>query len=142
MTSINARDFYNQLFSDIESRYGALDDETVTSLIGFAAGGPVSISTIESKSFYVTCELALNPNQIPSADGLNFELASSGTFDLDQCREVFTALGDLSLGSELGDGHTVGVSGAYDGTIRLSLISRSDIEDRTYGIYMVEPVID
>ena len=139
---INPSDFYKKLFSDIESRYGALDNETVTSLIGFTAGGSVSVSTIESKSLYVTCELALNPNQTPSAEGLNFELASCGTFDLDQCREVFTALGDLSLGCELGNGHTIGVSGAFDGTVSLSLISRSDIEGHAYGIYMVEPVID
>ena len=94
---IDTRDFYAQLFSAIESRYGKLDDETVTAVIGFTAGGPVSISKISDKDFFVTCELALNPNQVMSSEGLRFELASHGTFNLDQSREVLTALGDLSL---------------------------------------------
>ena len=131
--------FYAQLFRSVEEQFGKLDEDTLTSVVGFTAGGPVSLCSIEEKGFYVTCELALNPKQVTSTEGLRFELASHGSFDLDTCREVMTALADLSLGSELGDGHRVGVSGAYTGTIALRLQSQTEIDGLRYGVYVVEP---
>ena len=132
--------FYSKLFHQIQTDYGPLDETTVTSVTGFTAGGPVSVLSIESKGLYVTCELALHPNQHVSAEGLKFELGHEGAFSLEECREIFTALGDLSLGCQLGDGHTVGLSGVYDGTVQLNLYSRNEFEGQWYGVYFVSPV--
>lgn len=137
--------FYRQLFEDIVTKFGALDDDTITSLIGLAAGGPVSLCTRESSNLYVTCELAVSPDQRESAEGLKFELLALEAGDEDWCRKVFTALGSLSTEVELGDGHTVDISDVLDGeeaggVVQLKLFSRALIDGDRYGVYQVLPV--
>jgi hypothetical protein len=132
---------YNQLFRELEAEHGKLDDLTITSIIGFDAGGPVSLSCIASQGLYVTCELSVYPEQLPSAEGLNFELVVRGWLsELVSC-ELLTALGDLSMSAKLGHGHTIDVSGVMPdrhlGLVRLREYSRATVDGRACGIYEV-----
>ena len=132
---------YRQLFRKLEWLHGPLDKETVTSVVGFAVGGPVSLCKLGSKKIYVTCELSLYPQQKPSTDGLKFELLSVGSFDEETCRALFTSLGNLSMNEELGDGHTVDVSAVLKAgrpqQVMLRLFSESKIGNGKFGVYEV-----
>jgi hypothetical protein len=142
---VRPREHYQALFAPLEAKYGPLDGQTRTAIVGFNAGGPVSLCTIERNQVSVTCELSLYPEQKPSTEGLRFELLSLGCFDLDTAQDLFTSLGALSMDEPLGDGHTVDVSAVSDaiqGPVRLWLFSRTTIGDRQYGIYEVRPVSD
>ncbi len=133
---------YNRLFAPIVAKYGALDSDTLTSLIGFTSGGPVSLSTIQDRRLYVTCELAGNPGQVTSTDGLKYELLSTGGLEESWCRSVFTALGTLGLSSALGDGHTIDLSQVVDAgpqQVQLSLFAKVKFEGMRYGVYEVVP---
>lgn len=136
--------FYKQIFSKIEQNIGLIDEETITTLVGFSVGGPVSLSQIEAKKVFVTCELAHYPEQKKSTENLNYEFMSIGDFDMLWCRKVFTSLGVLSMSAVLGDGHTVNISEIVDSnnpvkSIRLKLYSNSIYENKHYGIYQVLP---
>lgn len=137
--------FYNDLFAPLEAKYGALDEDTITSIVGFSAGGPVSLSKIEAKRLYVTCELAAYPEQRVSSEGLRFELFSVGSHSEDWCRTVFSALGGLSFEAELGDQHTINIAGVFDGpeaidTVQLRFFSKAKIGNEQYGLYEVVDV--
>ena len=132
---------YDQLFRELEAEHGKLDEITLTSIIGFDAGGPVSLSCIASRDLYVTCELSVYPGQMASTEGFNFELLVRGWLNESESRELLTALGDLSMRTTLGDGHTVNVSGVmpegHPGLVRLREYSRASVGGRAYGIYEV-----
>lgn len=133
---------FQELFQDLECEYGKLDDETITSLVGFSAGGPVSICKQSAADLFVTCELSVYPNQQLSAEGLKFELFSVGSFNEQQARDVFTALGNLSMNASLGDDHTVDISsvdGAPVGIVRLCHYSTRNIDGSKFGVYRVIP---
>ncbi|GAD01130.1 hypothetical protein AALB_1210 [Agarivorans albus MKT 106] len=113
--------------------------------MGFSVGGPVSLSKIEDRKLYVTCELAAYPEQQASAEGLKFELFSIGVFSEEWCRSVFTALGNLTFEAKLGDRHTINISGLIEGpeatnTVQLRLFSKTDIGNEKYGLYEVVAV--
>jgi len=114
---------------------------TLTSIIGFDAGGPVSLSCIADRDLYVTCELSLHLGQMASSEGFKFELLVRGWLSEPLSRELLTVLGDLSLNATLGHGHTIDVSGVmpeeYSGVVRLLEYSRASIGGRAYGIYEV-----
>ena len=134
---------YRELFKPLEMAQGSLDSDTLTSIIGFSAGGAISLMKIERKNIYVTCELSAYPEQKPSTEGFRFELLSLGSFDEDTCRSLFTALGALSMDVALGNGHTVDVSGAVESkhvaNVRLKLFSKSTIGNEHFGVYEVLP---
>jgi hypothetical protein len=138
---MGAAKHYQALFRELERRHGRLDDETLTSIVGFSAGGPVSLSKLAKKKIYVTCELSLYPEQKESTEGFKFELLSLGAFDELTCRTLFTALGSLSMNETLGDGHTVDVSGVMPSgapsQVRLELFSEVDIGAAKFGVYQV-----
>ncbi len=140
---MSAKEHYTTLYAELIERHGALNDETISSIIGFSGGGPVSMCQIGHEAIYVTCELSLYPDQICSTDGFRYELLSLGGIDEDACRAIFTALGDLSMEAQLGDTHTVDVSGiaGADGITAISLkkFSSSRIGDGMFGIYEVIP---
>lgn len=139
---MNYKEFYAGLFEQIVSEYGELDPETLTAIIGFSAGGPVSLNKISSKNLFVTCELALYPEQKLSTENLRYELMATEFSDAKWCQSVFTALGNLSFNAALGDKHTIDISGISEGgpkLIRLSLFSKRVIDGETYGIYKVLP---
>lgn len=134
--------FYGKLFAPLEEKYGALDKDTITSIVGFSAGGPVSLSKIDNKKLYVTCELAVYPEQRTTSEGLKFELFSIGSHSDDWCRTVFSAIGNLSFEAELGDQHTINIAGLFDGseaneTVRLRLFSKTKIGNENFGLYEV-----
>lgn len=133
---------YKTLFQDLEHEFGKLDNETITSIVGFSAGGPVSMCKQSAADLFVTCELSVYPEQQPSAEGLKFELFSVGSFNEQQARAVFTALGNLSMNAGLGENHTVDIS-AVDGApvevVRLHRYSTSNIEGSRFGLYRVQP---
>jgi hypothetical protein len=136
--------FYAALFRELESKYGPLDSETVTSIVGFSAGGPVSLSKLERKKLFVTCELSVYPEQRKSKENLNFELLAIDDFSEDWCRKVFTALGNLSMNSVLGNNHTIDISGVVEKSsvakkVQLKLFSKTKYENKNYGIYRVVP---
>ena len=134
---------FKALFRGLEEEHGRLDRKIVGAIVGFSAGGPVSLSTIKRKKIHVTCELSLHEEQKPSAEGLRFELLSVGSFDLPTCRALFTAIGDLSLQATLGHDHTIGVGDVLGGKgpekVRLVLFSKTEIDGRRYGVYEVVP---
>ena len=63
--------FYKQLFRPIEDRIGLVDEASVTAIIGFDCGGPVTLCTVgrgrEQFVTYVTCELSVRDKQTPAA---------------------------------------------------------------------------
>ena len=107
---MNAQDHYAALLAPLEEEYGPLDPETLTAVVGFTAGGPVSRAQIAAKALYVTVELSLDPQQVRSADMMNFELFTVGEFDEAEAAEILTALGGLGCNAELGHGHTIDMS--------------------------------
>ena len=134
---------YEALFAQLASRFGPLDRATVSAVVGFGAGGPVSLSRIEKKNLHVTCELSLYPAQKASAEGLRFELLSIGAFDLLTCRALFTAIGHLSMEGTLGHDHTIDVRSVLESgqppQVRLRLFSQTEIGGAMFGIYEVVP---
>jgi hypothetical protein len=140
---MGADQHFRSLFRKLEWMHGALDKETLTAVVGFSAGGPVSLCTLTSKKIYVTCELSLYPQQKPSEEGLKYEFLSIGSFDENICRELFTALGNLSMNEHLGDGHTVDVRGVLKSSevarVKLQLFSESKIANGKFGVYEVVP---
>lgn len=141
---IDYQKFYKAMFKKIESEFGALDEETLTSIVGFSAGGPVSMSQIKSKNLYVTCELSVYDNQNKSSQNLNYEFFSVNSFNSDWCHTVFTALGNLSMESELGTGHIINLTGLVEPNdpvqqVKLKLFSRTTYKGEKYGVYEVIP---
>ena len=133
---------YKELYAPLEEKYGPLDEDTITSIVGFSVGGPVSLSKIEYIKLFVTSELATYPEQILSTEGLKFELFTVGSHSEEWCRTVFTAIGDHSFEAELGDRHRIHIAGLIEGpeatdTVQLRLFSKSTIGNVEYGLYEV-----
>jgi hypothetical protein len=106
--------FYNQLFRAIEQQYGAFDKEGIFHIIGFDCGGPLNFSTIgytQKLEFatYVSCELAVRAEQIPSSHG-RFEFLCHSN-DENWVSVVLTSIGSSSLEASFDHLHTIDVSG-------------------------------
>jgi hypothetical protein len=102
--------FYKQLFAPLEAQIGPIDPATLFAIIGFDCGGPLNFSTIgaergDSVITYVSCELAVREEQVPSDFG-RYEILC--TCDDEQwVRSNLTNIGRMSLESKFGHGHTV-----------------------------------
>jgi hypothetical protein len=138
----STREHYDALFAEIANEFGPVDEATSTGIIGFSAGGPVSMSRVGSGGRYVTCELSLYPEQVESSEGLKFELLALVGLEQDECQRLLTALGALSMSETLGDLHTIDVSQAVESvsSVQLRLQSQCKISGRGYGVYGVVPV--
>jgi hypothetical protein len=139
---MNYQQHYAKLFEQLEREYGKLDGNTITAVIGFSAGGPVSMCERKAAQLFATCELSVYEEQQTSTDGLKFELFSRDEFDEEQAHAVFTALGRLSMEAQLGNGHSVDVSSIARGRtsiVTLRLFSKTTIEEAQYGLYRVRP---
>ena len=135
---------YSKLFEQLENEYGKLDPATITAIIGFSVGGPVSMRQRKAARLFVTCELSVYEKQMISTDGLKFEFFSKDDFDEEQVRIIFSALGRLSMEAHLGHNHTVDLSQiekARTGVVSLHLFSKTTIEGGGYGLYWVRPNI-
>jgi len=104
--------FYAQLFKPIEERIGPIDKATIMAIVGFDYGGPVSLSTVgygrEKFTTYITCELAVREEQQPSKAG-QYEIMMTCD-DEEWSRKMLTKIGEMSLESVFGHGHTVDIS--------------------------------
>ena len=135
---------YSNLFEQLEDAYGKLDTDTITAIVGFSAGGPVSMCERKAARLFVTCELSVYEEQLTSTDGLKFELFSKDVFDEGQARAIFTALGRLSMEAHLGNSHSVDLSqiaNARARVVRLHLFSKATIKGAEYGLYQVRPAV-
>lgn len=132
---------YATLYAQLQREVGALGDETSTGIIGFSGGGPVSMVRVAGRPIYVTCELSLYPEQVPSSEGERYELLCRLPLTESQAQDLLTALGDLSMQAELGHGHTVDVSGLGAGAgldrIALQHYSSCQVGGAAFGIYEV-----
>ncbi len=141
MTSVTKH--YNALFAEVVTTFGALRSETMSAVIGFGAGGPVSVAVVDNKPVYVTCELSLYPEQMPSAEGERFELLFESPLNQSDIQNLLTALGRLSFNVQLGDCHTIDISGISppEGPKLVSLRHFSSISTPTenFGIYQIIP---
>jgi hypothetical protein len=103
--------FYHQLFAPIEQRFGAMDREPRMAVLGFDFGGPVSLCTLgrgrASLVTYVTCELAVRPEQQPSNGG-RYEITMTCD-DESWARDILTRFGQMSMDTVFDDGHTVDI---------------------------------
>jgi hypothetical protein len=136
----NTQSHYEDLFRSVIAEFGEFDQESITSIVGFSAGGPVSISRTENGNVYVTCELSLYPEQLVSSEGLRYEFLCRSGLTEEATRSLFTALGNLSMEATLGSRHTVDVGQVMAEhniqLVRLNLFSRSTVQ-LGYGIYEV-----
>ena len=133
---------YAKLFEELQLQFGTLDANTTTWVIGFAAGGPVSMVTRKDAKLFATCELSVYEEQRPSTEGVKFELFCMDDFDEGQAQTLLTALGALSMQAQLGDRHAVDacqISGTGVKQVRLHLFSTAEIEGIGYGLYRVRP---
>ena len=106
--------FYTQLFDPIAERFGAFDTKGIFHIIGFDCGGPLNFSTIgytQKLDFvtYVSCELAVRAEQIPSSHG-RFEFMCHSN-DEDWVSIVLTSIGSSSFEASFDHLHTIDVSG-------------------------------
>ena len=106
--------FYRELFSDVVFSHGPLNPDTLTSVIGFTAGGPVSLCTVRSTpsakyTTYVTCELAVRADQRPSPSVGRYELLLTCD-DEEWSRRVLTEIADMSFTSTFKAGDTLDIS--------------------------------
>jgi hypothetical protein len=134
---------YARLFAPLEKSFGKLDDETLTSIVGYTMGGPVSVCKISAHRIFVTTELSVIEKQQRSTDGIKFELFSKGDFNEDRARKIFMALSNLSMTSRLGHGHTIDVSCVTqkkNDIVLLNLFSKTQINRKKFGLYQVSPV--
>lgn len=138
---MSAQAHYAPLFADIEREFGPVSADTLTGIVGFSAGGPVSMCRVGKGQVYVTCELSLTPGQKRSVQGMQFELLSRLPMSEADTQDFLTSIGSLSLDAKLGDRHTVDVSAVSPSTavrkIRLKLHTSCEIGGAQYGIYEV-----
>lgn len=133
---------YEAFYSSVERKSNSsLDPMILMTIIGFSAGGPVSLRSIKARNIYMTNELASYKQQC-SADGLiNYELITIGDFEEDLARQILTAIGAMTLSTLLGNRHTIDVSHVLDSTepviMKLSLYSKIILKGKAYGIYRV-----
>lgn len=74
---------YSQLFASVEEKSGCqLAPETLTSIVGFNAGGPVDLRFARNKKIFISSELAMHEQQRRSSDGLfRYELMTQTHFE-------------------------------------------------------------
>lgn len=101
--------YYELLFAPLVSEVGSLGEATATGIVGFSAGGPVSMVRAGQQG-YVTCELSLYPEQVLSAEGDHYELWCRLALSESQAQALLTGLGHLSMEARLGHGHTIDVT--------------------------------
>ena len=137
------REHYERLFKPVARKHGSISESTIASIIGFSAGGPVSVCRTLNRKVYVTCELSLYPQQHVSSDGIKFELLSRASINEATTIAMLTALGNLSMSASLGNGHTVDLSGVLQErdvtNVRLRLYSRVGLFRPKFGIYEAIP---
>jgi len=139
---------YNELFKPVIEEFGPLDPATLTSIIGFDAGGPVSLCTVgrsQRRQFvtYVTCELALRDDQQVSEIG-RYELLVTCD-DEDWARSILTNVGQMTIEVAFGNGHTLDIgpwveAGDSIQGLLFEQFSELRLERNEYAIFRVHGV--
>ncbi len=133
--------FYQQLFRPIEERIGRVDEATIMALIGFDGGGPVSVCTVgrgrEPFVTYVTCELSVRKEQQPAEFG-RYEVMMTCD-DERWAHRILTKLGQMSLESVFGQGHTIDIFPVVEADCPIQGLvaeefARVTIDGQPYGI--------
>ncbi len=132
--------YYESLFAPLVAEVGLLGEATATGIVGFSAGGPVSMVRAGEQG-YVTCELSLYPEQLLSAEGDHYELLCRLALSESQAQALLTGLGRLSMEATLGHGHTIDVT-ALKAAPGLSVITLRHyasvlVEEKRCSIYEV-----
>lgn len=114
---MNYTQFYTGLLRPLVDKIGKIDKETMISIVGFDAGGPLNFCTIgrDIKSdliTYVSCELAVRNEQKPNSTG-RYELLTSCD-DEQWVRSIITKIGRMTLDDVFDDGHTMDISNWAD----------------------------
>jgi hypothetical protein len=111
-TRMDYQRFYKQLFQPIQERIGQIDGASIMAIIGFDCGGPVTLRTVgrgrEQFVTYVTCELSVRDEQKPAEFG-RYEVMITCD-DERWAHKILTKIGQMSLESGFGHGHTIDVS--------------------------------
>lgn len=137
--------FYKRLFAPLETSLGQFDRDTISPIVGFDMGGPLSFRTIGRERgdrliTYVSCELAVRCDQQPSEFG-NYELLT--TCDNEQwVRTIVSNIGQMSLETTLGSGHTLDIGawvppGAIIQGVAFEKAYAAPIDGRPYGLLRV-----
>jgi hypothetical protein len=139
------KQFYRQLFAPLESQIGPIDVYTIFTIIGFDCGGPLNFRTIGSEReeraiTYITCELAVREEQVPSEFGRYEFLCSCD--DEQWIRSNISNLGRMSLETKFGHGHTVDMGEVVgpDAPIQAVVLEKqcsAIIDGQLYGILRV-----
>ncbi|MCZ8252146.1 MAG: hypothetical protein O9318_06730 [Hylemonella sp.] len=132
--------YYESLFAPLVAEVGPLGEATATGVVGFSAGGPVSMVQAGVRG-YMTCELSLYPEQRLSAEGDHYELLCRLALSASQAQALLTGLGRLSMEATLGHGHTIDVT-ALKAAPGLSVITLRHyasvlVEEKRCSIYEV-----
>jgi hypothetical protein len=105
------------LFAPLEREAGCFDPDTLSEIVGFVAGGPLSFCTIGAKErfhvTYVSWELAVRPEQVPSAFG-RYELLTTCD-DEPWVRTVITKVARMSLEAAFDHHNTLDIGAWVDG---------------------------
>jgi hypothetical protein len=105
---MNAETLYATLFGSLAPTLGPLNSDTLTSIIGFDAGGPLSLCAFAQKdqqcTTYVSCELVFHQ----PLDGPRYELLVTCD-DEDWARTVLSEIGKMSLEVTFAAGHTIDI---------------------------------
>jgi hypothetical protein len=137
--------FYRKRFAPLESQIGPIDTNSIFAIIGFDCGGPLNFSTIGAEHgeriiTYISCELAVREEQVPSDPGRYEFLCSCD--DEQWIRSNITNLGRMSLETEFGPGHTVDMGEVVgpDALIQAVVLVKqcsTIIDGQPYGILRV-----
>ena len=133
--------FYKQLFQPIEERVGHVDEASIMAIIGFDCGGPVTLCTVGRGRgqfvTYVTCELSVRDEQKPAESG-RYEMMMTCD-DEWWAHKILTKLGQMSLESVFGHGHTIDISRVVDADCPIQGLvveefARVTVDGQPYGI--------
>jgi hypothetical protein len=142
---VDYKRFYAELFAPLHAAIGPIDSMTICAIIGFDGGGPLSFNTIGAGRggpfiSYVSCELAVRQEQVPSDLG-RYELLCSCD-DEQWVRNHVSNLGRMSLQTVFGHDHTIdiGAIAGPDAPIQGVLLEAEcgvQIDGENYAIYRV-----
>lgn len=136
------REFYKRLFAACEPIIGPLDKNTMVAIIGFDAGSPLNFCTVgrdrgEQFVTYISCELAVRPEQLPSQFG-RYELLASCD-NAQWVRSIVTDIGRMSLETVFGHHHTLDIGPWVQPSDPIQSVvfekaCEAEIDDASYGI--------
>jgi hypothetical protein len=110
---MESEEFYDLLFAPVVAELGPFDTTTMTAIVGFDVGGPISLMTIgrdRRNEFvtYVTCELATREDQVPSDYG-RYELLLTCD-DESWAWDILTNVGQMTTDEAFDHGHTLDIA--------------------------------